>query len=476
MKKRIPALMLSATVLLNVQALAAGSTGHFSRTKTYTGQFSDLSRDSTFYSNVAALYEYGLSVGKADGTFGLEDPLTVGQIVLFAGRIRSLYQTGDPESGPSTYRTGSGPAALPYLLYLQAEGVLGTEWNHSLSSAASRAQVAHVLSRVLPREDLPLINDDLVTQAHASRKFISDVTGRTEYAQDILTLYRAGISMGSNVSGSYLPDQPITRGAAAAMLTRMVDPALRVTPDWDLSRLWSAAGTNMSDLVPDGRYLAAPATDEEMDACIRYMLSRNQSRLSLQYGAISTAGARQVMDSALATIKNYVEQCYNTVACTYSSDGSIILEFSAAGAEGVLQQYRTSTMESAIAVHDQMWSSGQITTASTEYEKARIYYDWICDHCEYDYTAPDVSDSHIAYSLFQRGRAVCDGYTGAYNLLLKLEGIDCTALANSAHIWTVATLDGAEYHIDTTWGDSHTGDRNEFFAMTPAQSWQKHRW
>ena len=92
----------------------------------------------------------------------------------------------------------------------------------------------------------------------------------------------------------------------------------------------------------------------------------------------------------------------------------------------------------AIAVHDALWESGEITTSMSDYEKARVYFTWICDNCVYDYTAGDSSLSHIAYSLFENGTAVCDGYTGAYNLLLKLEGIDCTALSNNSHIWTVA--------------------------------------
>ncbi|MBR3704501.1 MAG: surface layer protein, partial [Oscillospiraceae bacterium] len=64
--------------------------------------------------------------------------------------------------------------------------------------------------------------------------------------------------------------------------------------------------------------------------------------------------------------------------------------------------------------------------------------------------------------------AVCDGYTAAYNLLLKLEGIECRAVDREDwdHMWTVAVLDGVSYHIDATWGDQ-TGTAVEYyFAMT----------
>ena len=70
MKKRVPALVLALALALTVPAWAAQDTpDNFVRSKTYAGQFSDLTPESTFYDNVAALYAYGLSVGKADGHF-----------------------------------------------------------------------------------------------------------------------------------------------------------------------------------------------------------------------------------------------------------------------------------------------------------------------------------------------------------------------------------------------------------------------
>ena len=112
----------------------------------------------------------------------------------------------------------------------------------------------------------------------------------------------------------------------------------------------------------------------------------------------------------------------------------------------------------------------------TELEKAYAYYLWVCENCTYDHSAGEDSISHTAYSLFHLGTAVCDGYTGAYNLLLKLEGISCGALYNEEHIWTVAQLDGEYVHIDTTWGDTDDTLNYEYFAMTPQQSWEKHTW
>lgn len=65
--------------------------------------------------------------------------MTVGQAVIFAGRIRSLYRTGDPETGPAAYTAaavglkGTQRVYAPYLWYLQAEGVLDKALDDCLS-------------------------------------------------------------------------------------------------------------------------------------------------------------------------------------------------------------------------------------------------------------------------------------------------------------------------------------------------------
>lgn len=472
MKKKISALLLALCLLLTLPAQAAG----FPRGRTYAGEFSDLSPDSPFYDNVSALYEYGLTNGKGDGTFGLQDTVTLGQTVIFAGRIRGLYQSGNAEAALA-YRHETTPGALAYLRYLQAEGGmdldLGPEGYMAFYVPATRAQVAHVLNQVLPEEALPPVHDELVTQGYASRRFIPDVDEYTPYYQDILDLYRKGVCVGSDADGSFLPGEPITRGALAAMLTRMLDPSLRLRPQWDLSGLYMAAGTLLSDLVEPGAYSLAPATEEELESSLRSMLAQGSDQIVFSYPGLSGAEARQLMDRSLAVMKSYCEQGYNEVLCTRGGE-LVTLVFSAAGAGLRTQEYRSAAMEAAAAVHDRLWTEGTLRPDMTELEKARVYYGWICDHCTYDYQAGDRSLSHIPYNLFANGSAVCDGYTGAYNLLLKLEGIRCSTVIQGDHIWTAATLDGEEYHIDTTWGDSGSEVSYDYFAMTPQQSMAIH--
>lgn len=472
MKIRFFALVLALCLCLTLPVQAVGNGAALPRSKTYTGQFSDLPANSVFYDNVSALYEYGLSVGKPDGSFGLRDPLTVGQVIIFAGRLRSLWESGSPESGPAAYRAPGQSAAQPYLRYLQTLGALDTALDKRLSASATRAEVAHVLAYALPETAMPPLYQEQVTEGYATHRILTDVTAYTPYYRDILRLYSCGISMGCDEKGSYCPNALITRGAAAAMITRMADPALRVRPNWH-----SAPSVTMADLVAPGIPVRSPTTREQMDHAVRAMLFAGKNTLEFKYDRLSATDARKCMNAALSIVKSYCEQSYNSVSCSYSLDGALSLTFgSTAVAAKDLPRYQEETMKAALAVQAQLRASGAIRDNMNETDKALAYYKWICANCVYDPNAKDNSLSHLPWNLFTQGKAVCDGYTGAYNLLLKLEGIECYALSNASHIWTVAKLDGREVHIDPTWGDQQGGADLQFFAMTPQQSRQQHPW
>jgi len=476
LKKQLFALAL-VLALLPTPALAAGSADNFVRSKTYTGQFSDVAEGSVFHDNIAALYEYGATVGKGGGLFGPADPVSVGQAVIFAARIRSLYDTGDAEAGPSAFKQEGMAAYEPYLLYLQSLGVLGNELDGGYPHAAPRKTAAHILARALPEGALEEVNGDLVAAALADQRYITDVGEGTQYREDILALYRWGILQGSGGAGDFLPEENISRGALAAMLTRIMDPSLRVTPAWDVG-LGTTGGTSWGSLVPKSAYIAAPATYEEIEADVAYMLGQERNTLTLQYPGIALREARSVMNQALAAAKKQVEQCYNTVECAYDTAGRLTLTFGAVECPPEqLEAYRAYTLDAAVAVRDGLWESGALTEDMSQRDMAKVYFDWVCENCVYDDAAGRGSLSHIAYALFHDGVAVCDGYTGAYNLLLKLEGISCYAQTSSTHIWTVAELDGQPYHIDTTWGDDpEKGPDYHYFAMTEEQARAAHDW
>lgn len=58
---------------------------------------------------------------------------------------------------------------------------------------------------------------------------LPDVEPEDEYSEQILALYQAGILNGTDKYGTFLPDSTVSRGEAAALLTRLMDPQARLT-------------------------------------------------------------------------------------------------------------------------------------------------------------------------------------------------------------------------------------------------------
>ena len=93
-------------------------------------------------------------------------------------------------------------------------------------------------------------------------------------------------------------------------------------------------------------------------------------------------------------------------------------------------------------------------------------HDYLCKAFAYDttYTVYD------AYTFLTEGTGVCQSYTLAYTALLSRFGIPVTYATgkdgNVGHIWNMVELDGEYYHVDVTWGDALTGDKDYFGRAT----------
>jgi len=210
------------------------------------------------------------------------------------------------------------------------------------------------------------------------------------------------------------------------------------------------------------------------------MLASGERTLTLEYpdGTVNKQFVDRLMNTFLYAARDYVEQTYNSISVLYypyPGGREVTLTFSSSlYDESQINRYREETMAYAIAAHDRMWEEGKISEDMSEYEKARACFTWICENGRYDFSSVGggCSMSHSGWRLFAEGLAVCDGYTAAYNLLLKLEGISCGTytLDSENHIWTVAELDGTTYHIDTTWGDQTGQIAYRFFGMTEEEA------
>lgn len=112
------------------------------------------------------------------------------------------------------------------------------------------------------------------------------------------------------------------------------------------------------------------------------------------------------------------------------------------------------------AIHDEMWETGQITSTSTEKEKAIAYFKWMNLNCKYDVTSVWYGSEfatgavHQAYGALIEGMAVCDGLSYAYKMLLDTEGITSKCVytkspgADYGHEYVEAVLDGETLELN----------------------------
>ena len=106
----------------------------------------------------------------------------------------------------------------------------------------------------------------------------------------------------------------------------------------------------------------------------------------------------------------------------------------------------------------------ELPSDADDYETAKYIYDWLAENVSYDFEAASLSGENVgkeqsqtAVGALVQGKAVCGGYAGAFQYLMKRRGLTCVLVTGTAraelHAWCLAVLDGAFYYIDPTWGD-----------------------
>ena len=126
------------------------------------------------------------------------------------------------------------------------------------------------------------------------------------------------------------------------------------------------------------------------------------------------------------------------------------------------------------AFADKAYQILQGMTAQTDYDKALYLHDYLVENVVYT----SGSDDQTAYGALVGGKAVCAGYTRAYQFLLNLAGIDCWKVDGTAvnaqgqpeeHSWNVLWLDGKCYYTDVTWDDPGNVVSHAYFCRSLAE-------
>lgn len=224
-RSRLAALFLALAMLLcSLPVSAAESNWLVPKAKNYAG-FADV-KGAWCESYVETVYEAGLMTGRSASTFDISSNLTIAQITVITARLHSLLNGGDgvlpaPGEGEEWYQpaidylkahvedaNGVGPILGTRIVQMETVPLYAVQ-------NAPRWDLVSFLTSVLPEDALAPINSVTVLPDSAD--------------ENELRFYNAGILNGVDEYGTFLGSKPLTRGAAAAILARVIDPGLRLT-------------------------------------------------------------------------------------------------------------------------------------------------------------------------------------------------------------------------------------------------------
>ncbi len=245
--KRLLCGILAAVLLCLGTGPARAALEGFEPSKHYEPScFADVAETDWFAENVRFVYEYGVMEGVSADRFDPRGTVTIAQAITIACRLHQSWHEAEDLSGGS-------PWYAPYLAYAQRHDLVGELSDEDMRRTALRADFAMILSRALREEDLAPIND-------LAEGELPDVCPLMTYSEPVTLLYRAGVLTGNDAYGSFTPYSTITRAEAAAIVSRMIDPALRKTLSL---RAAPAPELVALEQIPNRKNLQKKATDEQ---------------------------------------------------------------------------------------------------------------------------------------------------------------------------------------------------------------------
>jgi hypothetical protein len=168
--------------------------------------FSDV-KAGPYYDAILWAYENGVAAGKADGTFGINDPCTRAQIVTFLWRA-----AGEPIAKNAVNPFSDVSAKSPYynaILWAVENGITAgtTATTFSPNAPCTRAQIVTFLWRY---ENKPIVS--------TLAKF-DDVSESSVYYNAIMWAVETGITSGVTKT-TFAPNDTCTRGQAVTFIYR----------------------------------------------------------------------------------------------------------------------------------------------------------------------------------------------------------------------------------------------------------------
>ncbi len=217
---QLPAITGDCTLILSF--VPSGDMAHFTLSHPDV-EYPDVAADAWYgaagENTVSDVTRLGFFVGRDDGCFAPEAPLTLAEAVKLAAVVHSTYAgDGDPfdqTAGEHWYDTYQEYAVQAGILY---------DWEFGeLTQPATRLQMAYLFRRAIPQRELVKTPGD-------QQRSPADIDGELErYQRSVRDLYWYGVLQGADEAGNFYPDRTVTRAEAAAILVRLALPERRLS-------------------------------------------------------------------------------------------------------------------------------------------------------------------------------------------------------------------------------------------------------
>ncbi len=199
--------------VLLATALVMTVSAAFTKKNTYGGQFADVKDSSWYAKEVASAYELGFVEGVSENSYSPDTTVTVAQALTMASRVHAEY------NGKTIAEVTGGKWYDMYVNYAKANGIITENQFDSYTREIKRFEMAEIFHDAMGSAYFNAINDVV---------FIPDVPMGAMYYDKLLTLYNAGVVMGSDDYGSYKPEDNIKRSECAAIINRVALPENRL--------------------------------------------------------------------------------------------------------------------------------------------------------------------------------------------------------------------------------------------------------
>lgn len=425
--KRLSALALTALLTVGAAAVPVGAAN--------VSGFGDVSQSAYYADAVEWAVEEGITAGTSDTTFSPRATVTRGQAVTFLWAAAGRPQ---PKSTASPFEDVTSSALFYYQPVLWAvengitAGVNDTQFGPDLPLAYD--QIFLFLCRAAGDDPGPGDWSSAAVRWAQSAGLTDQLTfsaGASCPRSDVVYCLWKQLGDGENAQEPTDPEQPglsDEAGATLAITTGFLDRKSAI----DISQFGLEASQaeqlaqEIADLDGANPYGIASLNAYEQDGQIAKTLAVYYTSATVSDTTVASSDWRYVSDAALAEADRVVGEL--------------------------------------------------ITAGMSDYDVVKTLHDYLVTHCDYDYRV-DIGNmpfvSYQAEGALLKGTAVCGGYAKAYEILLDAADIPCetiTGYAGGYHAWNLVQVDGAWYHVDTTWDDptSRGGDyiRYDYFLKS----------